>query len=151
MSEPAPRRVPIEPGLFTVPDSPVELPRLRGSRCRACGEHFFPRRVVCARCLAQTLDDVLLGPRGTLYTWTYVHVPMFGKLDAQAAGYGVGQIDLPEGPRVQCALSGRPGDFHIGMEMELELEPLRTTSQGEQLVSFRFHPARPGVARGEHA
>jgi uncharacterized OB-fold protein len=146
MSEPVPRRVPIEPELFTVPEDPAAPPRLRGSRCRACGEHFFPRRAVCARCLAQDLEDVLLGPRGTLYTWTYVHVPMFGKLDAKAEGYGVGQVDLPEGPRVQAPLSGRPGDFRIGMPMELELEPLRSGPQGEQLVIFRFRPVRAEAA-----
>src|SRR5262249_35615542 len=56
-------RVPIEPGYFTIPEAPAERPRLLGSRCRACGEHFFPRRVVCARCLAQECEEVLLGPR----------------------------------------------------------------------------------------
>ena len=52
MSEAA-RRVPIEPGFFTIPDDPAEPPRLLGSRCRACGEHFFPRREICAKCLQQ--------------------------------------------------------------------------------------------------
>ena len=26
----------------------------------------------------EKLEETLLGPRGTLYTWTYVHVPFFG-------------------------------------------------------------------------
>ncbi len=141
MSAPAlPARVPIEPGLFTLPegDEPV---RLLGSRCRACGEVLFPRRAVCARCLALDLEDVLLGPRGTLYTWTYVHVPLFGSLRAEAGGYGVGQVDLPEGPRVQAVLSGGPDDFRIGMPMALELETLRKNGEGQDVVIFRFAPA----------
>ena len=81
MPETAPRRrIPIEPGFFTIPDDPGAPPLLLGSRCRACGEHFFPRRVVCARCLAQESEDVLLGPHGTLYTWTYVHFPLFAAI-----------------------------------------------------------------------
>jgi uncharacterized OB-fold protein len=97
--------------------------------------------VVCARCLAQECEDVQLGPRGTLYTWTYVHFPLFGAKRAEHGGYAVGQIDLPEGPRVQSVLSGGPEDFRIGMPMELELETLRESKQGEDVVIFRFRPA----------
>jgi uncharacterized OB-fold protein len=139
-------RVPIEPGYFTIPEDPGEAPRLLGSRCRACGEHFFPRRVVCARCLAQDCEDVLLGPSGTLYTWTYVHFPLFAAKRAEHGGYAVGQVDLPEGPRVQAVLSGGPEDFRIGMPMQLELEALRESKQGEDVVIFRFRPTGGGRA-----
>lgn len=141
MSESPKVRVPIEPGFFTVPDDPSAPPRLLGSRCAACSEVFFPRRHVCANCLAQDTQDVELSPRGTLYTWTYVHFPLFGSKRADhAGGYGVGQIDLPEGPRVQAVLSGGPGDFRIGMEMEVELETLRQNKEGQDVVIHRFRP-----------
>jgi uncharacterized protein len=146
----APERtwVPIEPGFFTIPSDRTEAPRLLGSRCGACAEVFFPRRRICARCLARDTVDVLLGPRGTLYTWTYAHFPLFGSRRADAGGYGVGQVDLPEGPRVQAVLSGGPLEFRIGMEMELELEVLRENSKGEDVVIFRFRPAaEPGGAK----
>jgi uncharacterized OB-fold protein len=134
-------RVPVEDGYFTVPDDPAEAPRLLGSRCRACGEHFFPRRLVCAKCLAEGCEDVLLGPRGRLWTWTYVHVPLFAKKDARVDAYGVGQVDLPEGPRVQAILLGGPEDFRIGIDMELDLETLRRDDDGREVVIFRFRPA----------
>jgi hypothetical protein len=141
MSEVRKLRVPIEPGFFTVPEDPAATPRLLGSRCRACGEHFFPRRVVCARCLAEGTEEVELSPRGTLYTWTYVHFPLFGSKRADhAGGYGVGQVDLPEGPRVQAVLSGALEDFQIGMQMELELETLRENKEGQDVVIHRFRP-----------
>jgi len=146
MAEPARRRIPIEPGFFTLPEDPSEPPRLLGSRCVKCGEYFFPRRQVCARCLALGCEDVLLGPRGTLWTYTWVHVPFFGRGQAAGAGYGVGQVDLPEGPRIQAVLSGAQGDFSIGMPMQLELETLRETPEGEQVVIHRFGPVR-GEAR----
>ena len=139
MSE-ARARVPIEPGFFTIPEARGEPPRLLGSRCRACGEVLFPRRAVCAKCLAQDAEDVLLGPRGRLWTWTFVHVPFFGSRRADVGGYGVGQVDLPEGPRIQAVLSGGPGDFRIGMEMELELETLRENKEGQDVVIHRFRP-----------
>jgi uncharacterized protein len=133
-------RVPVEDGYFTVPDDLAESPRLLGSRCPACGEHFFPRRHVCAKCLAEGCEDVLLGPRGRLWTWTYVHVPLFAKKDARVDAYGVGQVDLPEGPRVQAILVGGPEDFRIGIDMELDLETLRTDDDGREVVIFRFRP-----------
>ena len=71
---------------------------------------------------------------------TYVHVPLFAKKDGSVGAYGVGQVDLPEGPRVQAILVGGPDDFHIGMEMELDLEPLRTDEEGNEVVIFRFRP-----------
>lgn len=140
-------RVAIEEGYFTVPDDPAEAPRLLGSRCGACGEHFFPRRQVCARCLHDGCDDVELGPTGRLWTWTYVHVPLFAKKNAKVSAYGVGQVDLPEGPRVQALLVGGPDDFEIGMAMVLDLETLRTDDDGNDVVIMRFSPHR---AAGAH-
>ena len=113
-----------------------------GSRCRACGECFFPRRVVCARCLARDCEDTLLGPRGRLWTWTWCHLPRFGSRQSDG-GYGVGQVDLPEGPRVQAVLAGRREELAIGIEMELGLEVLGETRDGEEIVIFRFKPCDP--------
>ena len=134
-------RVAIEPGYFTVPDDPSEPPRLLGSRCPSCGEVFYPRRLVCAQCLHEGCEDLQLGPRGTLYTWTYVHVPLFAKKDAAVDAYGVGQVDLPEGPRIQAILVGGPDDFEIGMELELDLETLGPDKEGNDVVIYRFRPA----------
>jgi len=133
-------RVAIEEGYFTIPDAPGELPRLLGSRCPACGEHVYPRRLVCARCLHEGCEDVELGPTGRLWTWTYVHVPLFAKKDGSVDAYGVGQVDLPEGPRVQAILVGGPDDFEIGMELELDLETLSTDKDGNEVVIYRFRP-----------
>ncbi len=140
MTQAEKERVPIEPGFFTIPLDPAESPSLLGTRCRSCGEVFFPRRKVCAKCLSQDAEDTLLGPRGTLYTYTYVHLPMFGTSRTDSQGYGVGQVDLPEGPRVQAVLSGGREDFHIGMDLELELETLRENRKGQDVVIFRFRP-----------
>lgn len=141
-----PVRRPIEDGYFTIPDDPGESPRLLGSRCPQCGEHFFPRRLVCALCLAEGCVDVLLGPTGRIYTWTYVHVPLFAKRDDKVSVYGVAQVDLPEGPRVQGILVGGSDDFRIGMEVELDLETLGEDRDGAEVVIFRFRPT-DGVAR----
>jgi uncharacterized protein len=133
------RRVPFEEGYFTVPTAPDEPPRLIGSRCRSCGEHFYPRRLTCAKCLSDEMEESHLGPRGTLYTHTFLFAPGFG--DAKdVEGYPAGQIDLAEGPRVQSVLVGKKGDFQIGMEMELTLETIGQDQQRRDIVMYRFRP-----------
>jgi len=132
-------RVPVKAGYFTVPDDPGQPPRLLGTRCEDCGEHFFPRRAVCARCLSRRTVDVELGPQGSLYSYTFVHFPLFGSMRVEHVGYGVGQVDLPEGPRVQLPLAGKQEDYRIGMTLEAELEPIR--EEGDQeVVIIRFRP-----------
>jgi uncharacterized OB-fold protein len=138
-------RVPIEEGFFRIPDDAGEAPRLLGSRCPNCHEVFFPRRLVCAQCLYEGCDDVELSARGRLWTWTYCHVPLFGRKDANVEGYGVGQVDLPEGPRVQSILLGGPDDFEIGMELEIDLEVLRQDERGDDIVIYRFRPVTDPV------
>ena len=132
-------RVPVKPGYFTVPDDPGEPPRLLGTRCEDCGEHFFPRRRVCARCLSERTVAVMLGPRGILYSYTFVHFPLFGSMRVEHIGYGVGQVDLPEGPRVQLPLAGKQEEYRVGMTLEAELEPLREDGDRD-VVIIRFRP-----------
>jgi uncharacterized OB-fold protein len=73
-------------------------------------------------------------------------VPLFAKKDRTVSAYGVGQVDLPEGPRVQALLLGGPDDFEIGMEVVLDLETLRTDDDGNEVVIFRFSPAEQARA-----
>lgn len=134
-------RVAYEDGYFTVPADPAEAPRLLGSRCRACGERFYPRRVTCARCLSDDVEGVLLGPRGTLYTHTFLHAVGFGSQRSALPGYAAGQVDLADGPRVQAVLVGGPGDFRIGMPMELVLQVVAQDKDGRDVVMYRFRPA----------
>jgi uncharacterized OB-fold protein len=58
----------------------------------------------------------------------------------------VGQVDLPEGPRVQSILLGGPDDFEIGMELEIDLEVLRQDERGDDVVIYRFRPVTSAAA-----
>jgi len=134
-------RVSMAEDYFEVSDDPDNPVRLKGSKCQACGEVFYPRRLVCAKCLNEGTDDVFLATSGTLFTWTWVHVPLFAKTDSKVSAYGVGQVDLPDGPRIQAILNGEPSDFSIGMTLELDVETLRQDDEGNDVVIYRFKPA----------
>src|SRR2546425_5187385 len=136
-------RVPVKPGYFPVPDDPAEPPRLLGSRCLECGEHFFPRRAICAKCMSERTEDVLLGPRGTLFSYTFVHFPLFGSTRVEHIGYGVGPGHLPAGPRVQLPLAGKQDDYQVGQTLDAELEALREAGDHD-VVILRFRPGESG-------
>jgi uncharacterized OB-fold protein len=135
-----PPAVPYEEGYFLIPERADEPPQLLGSRCRTCGERFYPRRATCARCLSYDTEEVALGPRGRLYTWTFLHVPGFGEHRTGQDGYAAGQIDLEDGPRVQAVLTGEPGDFQIGMAMEMVLAEVGRDREERPILMYRFRP-----------
>lgn len=133
-------RVAVKPGFFTVPDDASTPPQLMGTRCPACNEHFFPKRVVCAKCLHEGCEETLLSPKGTLYSFTWVHMPLFGSTQLELmSGYGVGQVDLPEGPRVQFPLAGTQDDYKVGMPLEAELMVMREEGSTDVMM-YRFRP-----------
>lgn len=140
MTTEAKKQVPIEAGYFTIPEKAGGPPKLLGSRCKACGERFFPRRLVCAKCLSRDVENIELSGKGKLYTYTHVHVPMFGAQRTDLSKYCVGQVDLPEGVRIQTILMGDPAKLEIGMEMEIGLETLRQDDEGNDVVIYRFRP-----------
>ena len=144
MSQPTRPRVPIKPGYFTVPDDPAIAPKFLATRCESCGEHFYPRRAICAQCLSEQTADVELEGRGTLYSYTFVHIPLFGSTNIEhLEGYGVGQIDLPEGPRIQAPLAGKQREFRVGQQVVAELDTLREDA-GRDIVIVRFRPLEAG-------
>ena len=141
MSTPPTGRGPIDAGLFA---GSLESPRLRGSRCGACGETTFPAQQGCPSCTAEGCDEVELSPRGTLYTWTIQRfpppVPYAGDTE-NFVPFAVGYIELPEGVRVESRLTESDASrLSIGMEMELAIEPFAVDDEGRDIVTFAFAP-----------
>lgn len=127
--------VPLQPGLFKA--DPSGTVRLVAGRCQECGAHFFPQRPVCARCLSNRMEIVLLSARGTLYTYTtiYQSTPEF------QTPYVLAYVDLPEGVRLLAQLVGAPPDaVRIGMPLELRVEPVRTSADGRPVLGYRLYP-----------
>lgn len=141
MTTSARRRAPVKPGFYTVPDDPATPPQLMGTKCPKCGEAFFPKRVVCAKCMTYGCEEALLSPKGTLYSYTWVTLPLFGSTEGELTnGYGVGQVDMPEGPRVQFPLSGKQEEYKVGMALDAELVKIREDG-GDDVMMYSFRPA----------
>ncbi len=136
---------PIAEGLFTWPS---DSPQLIASRCDECGEVTFPKQDACPSCTSRSCAEILLGRRGTLWTWTIQRFPppvppYIGSADRDSfVPFGVGYVELPEGIRVEGRLTvNRPEQLEIGMEMELVIEEFLKDEHGAPLLTFAFQPA----------
>jgi uncharacterized OB-fold protein len=133
-------RVPADADLFELADPSAEFGEVRvlASYSRAADEHFWPRRRRCPL-TATPVDDVVLKARGTLWSWSYAHLPWPGLTSPSGAdGYGVGLIDLPEGPRLLGVLLGSQGDWEIGDTMVgVAFELMERNGETVCLMAFR--------------
>ena len=112
-------------------------PVLLGSHCPVCGRSYFPRRWECAVDLAP-LEDVDLSRTGLLHVATYIRTPTYGREQRDTEGYGVGEVDLPEGVRIQSVLLGAEGDWVPGTQFRIVGESVGDGPDGHPLFTFRF-------------
>jgi uncharacterized OB-fold protein len=128
-------RVMVKEGLFTDGAPPALL----GSRCDACGAHHFPRHDTCPYCSTEDPVPVELSRTGELWSWTAVTAPPPGY--AGETPYGVGVVELPEGIRVISRLTeSDPAQLSLECPMELQVVPLHTDADGNDVITFAFAP-----------
>ena len=138
-TEATPIRVAMKGAHLRLP--PGEEPSLEGSRCPECGDTFYPPRVVCLACYHEGLGRVALSRRGVLYTFTIARMTLPGSL--VQAPYVIAQVQLPEGVIVPTVLTGLdPETAKIGMELELAVEKASTDAEGNDVMTFKFRPAK---------
>jgi uncharacterized OB-fold protein len=121
-------RVPIVDGMFR--ETTEGSGRLLGGRCPTCGASFFPKQWSFCRnpaCGGETLDDVELSTRGTLWSFTdnrYAPPPPFPASDPYEP-YGVAAVELDEERMVVLGQLARGTDvatLAVGDAMELVIE-----------------------------
>jgi uncharacterized OB-fold protein len=123
---------PIREGLFD-----LDPPRLRGSRCSACGTATFPIREFCAACNSDVLPEhVPLATDGTIYSYTVIHQAPAGRKTPYALAY----VDLADGVRVLAQVDGAQEALHIGMPVSLRIGQVGAVD-GTALIGYTFAPS----------
>jgi hypothetical protein len=89
-------------------------------RCDACGQHVFPLRGICRRCLGRALKLVVLEPPGVLHSYTINH----HSWSPQADHYPLGLVEMP----------GVADIRFVGLLAGFTTEP-----RIGQLLDFKFH------------
>jgi uncharacterized protein len=128
------------PGIIHEASGPDDESYLIGAKCEACGRVFFPKCYVCRVCMTDgTMREVPLNTRGTIDTFTVVHVAPMGF----KAPYIQAYVDLPEGPRVFSLITGcdpLENDLKEGAEVELVIGKIREDENGKDLIGYMFRP-----------
>ena len=128
---------------FWTSATPDGRPRLIGSHCENCGEVYFPKKPKgwCVHCQHQTLEDVLLSPRGRISTITVVQQQPAGGFYHGPVPYAYGLVDMPEGVRVLSRITANDlGAIQVGSEAELVIRSLHEDQEGRDVITFMFTP-----------
>ena len=108
---------------------------------------MFPVQSGCPKCTGDKTEQVFLGRRCTLWTWTVQGFPpkappYAGDVDPKTfKAFGVGYVELPGQIKVEARLTeADPEKLKIGMEMEMVIVQLSTDASGNEVVTFAFAP-----------
>lgn len=136
-----PKRIPINEDLLMAPLSLPEQAKLRGSKCRSCGEVLFGKHLGCENCGSEDMEEIALSRRGRLYTYTVIghRPPGDYKGPDPFVPFGEGLVELPEGCRIAAPLTINK-DIRVGMELELVVDKLYEDEDGNEVMAFKFKP-----------
>ena len=113
--------------------------KLPGSKCRECGDIFYPRRLCCLKCGSQDLEEMFITPKGKLDTFTTVTMVPPGAL--VEAPYSLGSVKTPEGVYIMSVLTEPdPEKLRLEMDMEIVVEQIKENTEGNAVMAFKFKP-----------
>ena len=112
---------------------------LLGSRCRACGDTFHPVRSRCASCFSEEVEEVDLGTKGTIITYTVSHVQMPGS--SVTPPFVTAVVGMPGDVRLLSLITDiDPEQIEIGQEVNLYFFQAEQDEDGTAVVAFAFKP-----------
>ncbi len=133
----------VRENLFVFSGENEKMPFLIGGKCKKCGEVDFPKRAFCSLCDSDQLtEEILMGEKGSLHTYTVVRVG-FPNYDVP---YILGLVDLPESKslRILAQLSDcEEKELKIGMSLRLQIGKIKVDpSTGKDVIGYKYCPVK---------
>jgi len=94
---------------------------LRLRHCRSCDAVFRFVHPLCPDCWSDALDHVVASGKGTVESFTIVHMPPYEAWAADVP-YVIALIKLEEGVRMMANIDGDGADVAVGMPVEVWFE-----------------------------
>lgn len=134
------KKIPVKQDLYKIAESENDEPALLANRCRFCGEIFFPARQICQNCQGRDLEDIALGRRGVIYSFTTVMQRPASHYRGPVP-YSFGWVELPEGVRIETLFTQCNSDeLEIGLDVEMIVEKIHEDEEGNDIVCHKFRP-----------
>ena len=131
--------VSVDPRRLKITDDAGTEGTLIGFRCSDCGVSVFGPATFCQSCTSFAVEQVDLGSRGILYSYTIVRIPPAGW--PGPVPYVLGQVDLPAGPQVLAeVIDCEPSDLTIGMPVELAIQAVPSQEGGDDKLVYKWRP-----------
>ena len=137
--------VPFAPGFLTLPLYPREKVNLLGTKCRDCGAVLLGSREVCEACASRNVAVVPLSKEGKVWSYTimrYVPPWPFAIPNPYSPPIPVAWVKLPEGVLFVSHIECSPEEIKIDMSVELVLEKGWEDEAGNDVLMYRFKPAK---------
>jgi len=136
-------KIPVKKDLWTE-ESSDGVVRLLASKCKQCGEIFFPKKNggVCTHCQHDEFSEITLSPKGKIYSYSVVNIrpPEYYKGEVP---YALGYVDLPEGVKVETLFTQCDFDMlKVNMEVEMILDTLHIDEEGNEVICYKFRPVK---------
>ena len=137
------KEIPVRKDLWTESSDQGDV-RLLASKCKQCGEIFFPKKNggVCTHCQHDQFIEITLSPKGKIFSYSVVNIrpPEYYKGEVP---YALGFVDLPEGVKVETLFAQCDfDDLHVDMEVEMILDTLHIDEQGNEVICYKFRPVK---------
>jgi uncharacterized OB-fold protein len=113
--------------------------KLMAGKCTHCGKIHLPPRPLCDKCYNQAFTWTQVPSKGTLVTYTVIHVApeQFQHL----VPYAVGIIKLENGAKLPGMITGVPHDqLKIGMNLAVDFTTRENTQSWPQWPRYCFKP-----------
>lgn len=108
------------------------MEKMMGVKCKSCGRVFYPKRSTCLSCRSQEVEEVELGDRCKLVTYTELYAIPIG---VHKIPLVLGIVEFDNGARATGQIEA--DHVKIGMQLKPVWGPLRTIGRME-VFGFKF-------------
>ncbi len=113
--------------------------KLMAGKCQKCGKINLPPRPLCDKCYNQEFKWVTFPNKGTLLTYSIIHIAPHQF--QHVAPYAVGIVQLENGAKLPGMISSIPHDqLQIGMELYIDFSSCDNTQSWPQWSRYCFKP-----------
>ena len=114
--------------------------RLVGSKCKACGRVYFPRRWICPNCGSNEIEEYQLKHKGKVVMSSISYSVMVGWEESSPMQGAA--IEIEDGPTIAAEIVESQEELQPGTEVRMTLRKIGKDSIGMYLYAYKFMPVK---------